>query len=225
MSKLAIDEVQFLDFKDDIAVVQRRLPHWSQPGTICFITWRTADSMPEPIVDAWVRDRASWLRIHDIDPTKQRWRQQLTSLSRELQLEYHRRFTTRWLNALDDCHGECVLRQPRLAGMIGQSLRHFNGERYLLTDYVIMPNHIHLLAAFTHEDAMLKQCESWKHYTAREINRATGRSGRFWQSDDFDHLVRSEEQFFHFRRYIADNFMALGIVKSEDYHYSVPLAT
>jgi len=68
-----------------------------------------------------------------------------------------------------------------------------------------MPNHVHLLAAFKNECQMLTQCEAWKHYQAVRINRAIGSSGRFWQQDSFDHLVRSVEQFEYFRRYIADN--------------------
>ena len=79
-----------------------------------------------------------------------------------------------------------------------------------LTDYVVMPNHVHLLAAFPDEDAMLTQCESWKHYTAGAMNRVLGRKGRFWQQDEFDHLVRSADAFDHFRRYIADNPLRRG---------------
>jgi len=73
------------------------------------------------------------------------------------------------------------------------------------TDFVVMPNHVHLLAAFPDEGSMLAQCESWKHYTATKINRFLGRSSRFWQQDGFDHLVRSVEQFEYLRAYIADN--------------------
>ena len=89
--------------------------------------------------------------------------------------------------------------------MVAESLRRFHGEQYVLSDFVVMPNHVHVLAAFADEQAMLAQCESWKHYTAHEINRALGRRGRFWQQDGFDHLVRSAEQYDHLRRYIADN--------------------
>jgi type I restriction enzyme R subunit len=52
---------------------------------------------------------------------------------------------------------------------------------------------------------MLAQCDSWKHYTATQINRRLHLKGRFWQQDGFDHLVRTVEQFEHLRRYIADN--------------------
>ena len=85
------------------------------------------------------------------------------------------------------------------------SLLHFDGDRYEMNDYVVMPNHCHLLVAFQGDDVMLKQCESWKRFTANAINKATSREGKFWQQDGFDHLVRSEEQFEHFRRYIAGN--------------------
>jgi type I restriction enzyme R subunit len=74
-----------------------------------------------------------------------------------------------------------------------------------MTDFVVMPNHVHLLAAFANEDGMLTQCEGWKHYQAVQINRVLGTSGRFWQQDGFDHLVRSIEQFEALRRYIAGN--------------------
>ncbi len=59
---------------------------------------------------------------------------------------------------------------------------------------------------------MLEQFESWKHFTARSINRKLGNRGRFWQQDGFDHLVRSVEQFEHFRRYIANNGIKSGPV-------------
>ena len=62
---------------------------------------------------------------------------------------------------------------------------------------------------------MLTQCEGWKHFQAVQINRAISSSGRFWQQDGFDHLVRSEEQFEHFRRYIADNPRKAGLSPGE----------
>lgn len=68
-----------------------------------------------------------------------------------------------------------------------------------------MPNHVHLLVAFPSEDAMLEQCDSWKHFTATKINRALGRKGRFWLQDSFDHLVRSQQQYDYLGGYLANN--------------------
>jgi putative transposase len=98
-----------------------------------------------------------------------------------------------------------LLRRPELGQIVAKSLKHFDGDRYDLTDFVVMPNHVHLLAAFRDAEQMLEQCESWKHYTATQINRRLSRKGRFWQQDGFDHLVRSLEQFEYLRTYIADN--------------------
>jgi type I restriction enzyme R subunit len=125
---------------------------------------------------------------------------------------------------LDAGHGAAVLRNPDLAKIVGDSLLHFDGDRYLLTDYVVMPTHVHVLAAFLDEDAMLLQCESWKHFTATKINRLIGAKGRFWQEDDFDHLVRSELHFEHYRRYIAENGPQARLKKDEYLHFSKSLA-
>ncbi len=197
--------LQVFDPAREYKVLDRRLPHWSQRGTICFITFRTWDSMPAKVVAAWRAERDAWLRRRGIDPNRVGWETRLRRSPSDLRRRFASYVSDRWNDHLDALHGACVLRQPPLARIVGGSLCRFDGDRYVLADYVVMPNHVHLLVAFPHEDAMLAQCESWKHYTAREINRALGRTGRFWQQDAFDHLVRSAEQFEHYRRYIADN--------------------
>jgi putative transposase len=101
--------------------------------------------------------------------------------------------------------GKCELRRRELAEIVLASLRHFDGQRYDLDCAIVMPNHVHLLVQF-HEGTMCRdQCESWLHYTAWQINKRLGRKGAFWQSEPFDHLVRSAEQFQYLRRYIEEN--------------------
>lgn len=197
--------MQTFDPRQEFAVVERRLPHWSQAGTIAFITWRTWDSMPAHVIEAWLAERDALLRQHGIDPSRGGWEAGVQTLPARVARALTLSVSARWNEHLDALHGTCVLRRPELARIVADSLRRFHGERYLLTDYVVMPNHVHLLAAFADEGAMLDQCDSWKHFTAREINRAPGRKGRFWQQDGFDHLVRSADDFENYRRYIADN--------------------
>ncbi len=55
------------DPEEDVLVVERKLPHWAQPGTIAFITFRTWDSMPAPVIQQWLSERSDWLRGHGID--------------------------------------------------------------------------------------------------------------------------------------------------------------
>ncbi len=110
------------------------------------------------------------------------------------------------------------MRDPALSKIVADSLVHFDRNRYRMGDFVVMPNHVHLLAAFPDEKTMSKQCTSWMHYTAHVINRRIGKCGHFWQSDPFDHLVRSPEQYDYLRTYIADNPKKARL-EAGQYHY------
>jgi putative transposase len=212
-------EIQFFDRDADFAITWRRLPHWSQPGTLTFITFRTRDSMPRPVVNAWVRERNRILDQHGIDPGGD-WRASLNDLPKAAQMELRFLLTVRWDSHLDCSHGACVLRDSKLAKIVGDSLRMFDGDRYELTDFVVMPNHVHVLAAFESEEAMLSQVAGWKRFTATQINKALARRGHFWQEDQFDHLVRNGNQFESLRKYIADNGPKLGLPPDQHLHWS-----
>jgi putative transposase len=214
---------RLFDDQSDIAIVERKLPHWSQAGTVAFITWRTLDSMPDMVVNQWFADRNRWLSAHAIDPDRPNWREKLHELDRRLVGAFLETFWNRWQDVLDDCHGACVLRTAELAEIVAESLSHFDNDRYLMLDFVVMPTHVHLLAAFPDEHAMLNQCESWKRYTATQINRRLKQHGRFWQQDGFDHLVRNEDQFAYLRRYVAENPQKARLRPGEFKHYSRPL--
>ena len=123
---------------------------------------------------------------------------------------------------LDRGYGECVCRQPALAKIVATNLAHFDATRYHLGDYVVMPNHVHLLVCLLGATEIEGQCRSWKRFTAGKINRALGRSGRFWQEVSFDHLVRSPEQFDALRAYIADNPKRANLRAGEFLQYVCP---
>ncbi len=207
--------VELFDPEADVLIVERRLPHWTQAGAICFITFRTHDSMPKAVLDDWFADRARWLREHGIDPNASNWKVALEKLDQQTVRAFLDRFWNRWHDALDACHGACLLRSRELSKIVSDSLNHFDGERYLMLDYVVMPNHIHMLCSFPDEEVMLAMCASWKHYTAVRINRRLAQQGRLWQQDGFDHLVRSETQFQYLRRYIAANPEKAGLRTGE----------
>jgi len=67
--------MQTFDPDQEFSIVNRALPHWSQAGTITFITWRTWDSMPKKVVLAWLAERDAWLRKHGINPQAKNWSQ------------------------------------------------------------------------------------------------------------------------------------------------------
>ena len=213
-------ELNYFDPNEGTAILYRKLPHWSQAGVVCFITCRLDDSMPRDVVERWHIDRREWLKAHGIDPDGSQWRAAVQVLDRSVQCEFFARFSGEWHEELDKCHGACLLKDPENSKIVADSLLKFNSDRYWMTDFVVMPNHMHLLVVFPDDDSMLKQCEEWKRFTGRRINQRTGNSGRFWQQDGFDHLVRSEAQFLHFRRYIANNPLKAGLRSGDFVLYS-----
>lgn len=213
--------IQVFNPAEEYAVWEgRRLPHWGQAGTVCFLTWRTWDSIPSDVLEHWRNERSQWLTDHGIDPMASDWKTQLLQRFPVEGRRYLNLIAERWENCLDEGRGACVLARPECRRVIHESLMHFDNDRYIMLDFVIMPNHVHLLAAFPNDEAMALQIRSWKRFTAGEINRRLGLSGRLWQTEDFDHLVRSEDQFQYFREYIAMNPRKAGLSVQERQHFS-----
>ena len=195
---------RLFDPKAPFSVGEHFRPHWSQAGAIVFITFRTADSIPRDVLERWNEQKLSWLKTH-ANITTTDWRRAVSDLSDDLRRKFWKTFDRCREDFLDTCHGKCVLRRRELAQIVADSLLHFDGERYRMGDFIVMPNHVHLLAAFPSEDELVRQCDSWLHFTARQINLQLGRKGKFWQQEPFDHLVRSETQYEYLREYIRDN--------------------
>src|SRR5262245_4687994 len=105
MTYISPMQYEFFDPNADLTIYYRRLPHWDQPGVMCFITWRTVDSIPAEVVQRWLVERATWLRQHKIDPQSINSREQVRNLSAEARRDYHVRFTSPWMECLDKCHG------------------------------------------------------------------------------------------------------------------------
>lgn len=122
---------------------------------------------------------------------------------------------------LDAGHGSCVLRDPRIAALVERALFFFDGQRYRLLAWVVMPNHVHVLieAGTTHSLASIVQ--SWKRETARKANDILGREGHLWQSDYYDRYIRNAEHFDRAVAYIHRNPVIAGLVREpQDWPYS-----
>ena len=192
------------DPKADLVISEGDRPHWSQAGAIVFVTFRSHDSIPQEVIQRWDREKNDWMQRRGY-ATDRDWSRIVPELSEQERREFYKHFNRCREGFLDTCHGRCLLRQPKLARIVADSLLHFDGERYRMGDFVVMPNHVHLLAAFPSHEAMREQFDSWLHYTAFRINQQIGEKGHFWQQEPFDHLVGSGEQYEYLRDYIADN--------------------
>ncbi|MBW7840888.1 MAG: transposase, partial [Chitinophagaceae bacterium] len=175
---------------EEVEHIKGNLPHWRQEHKLYFVTFRTADSMPQEKLKAWQEERDAWKR-HNPEP-----------LSPEQKKEYYSRFPAKVQAYLDAGYGECLLAKPEIKRMMEEAIRHFDGQRYKLDEFVVAANHVHVLVEPLGENQLSEILHSWKSFTANEINKATGRQGTFWQKESFDHLVRSEASLEKFREYI-----------------------
>jgi len=106
---------------------------------------------------------------------------------------------------LDVGYGECLLRDDRIAKIVADALHHFDGERYILHAYCIMPNHVHLVIEPLAGYDLLKIMTSFKRFTAREANGILCRTGDFWLAESYDHLIRHAADYEHAVGYLWDN--------------------
>jgi REP element-mobilizing transposase RayT len=178
---------------EEIENIKGNLPHWRQKGKMYFVTFRTADSMPQEKVKEWEEELQHWKK-NNPEP--------LTITQKK---EYYERFPAKMQKYLDAGYGACHLKKESIKIVVENALKHFDGERYKLDEYVVAANHVHALVQPIGEYELSGILHSWKSYTANIINEKTGERGKFWQKEYFDHLVRSEGSLKKFREYIGNH--------------------
>jgi REP element-mobilizing transposase RayT len=113
---------------------------------------------------------------------------------------------------LDRGWGACWLSDERVAELVEQALSAFDGTRYRLHAWTIMPNHVHVLPSVLPGIPLGTIVSSWKRFTARAANRVLGREGEFWQADYWDRFIRHEQHFSWTESYIDQNPVKAGLV-------------
>lgn len=153
-------------------------PHYDAPHLTQFVTFRLADTLPQEKLKEWKEDLAE-RRISDVQ-----YRQQAED----------------WL---DQGMGACWLKDERIACWVQDALLHFDGARYTLHGWVIMPNHVHVVFSPHEPHRLAEILHTWKSYTAKKANQLLGRTGAFWQEDYFDRYLRDESDLNETLTYLA----------------------
>ena len=165
--------------------------------------WLDANKLPAVLADSVLNPLAPILPNRTASLTEKQYK------------EFKRQRERIFNRSLDECHGECPLRNPALARIVGDAILRFAGERYDLDRFVIMPNHVHAIVQFRSGFALKTVNQSWMRYTARAINQYLNRRGAFWQPEPFDHIIRSSEQFKYLGAYIEANPQKAKLRKGE----------
>ena len=107
-----------------------------------------------------------------------------------------------------------------------QCCLHDNDIKYFLHVATIMPDHAHLIftpVVNSEKSEIYSLAEIMggiKGASAQLINRKLDRRGRVWQTESFDHVLRSSESLDAKIDYILDNPIRAGLAsKWEDYHW------
>ena len=172
------------------------LPHWKCRNAVYHVSFRLADSIPREIREKWNEER----RLLSNFAATGRGR-----LGKDEQDRLERLFSRKVEGFLDQGHGECLLENPEVADIVKNALHHFNGTRYVLHAWCIMPNHVHVITEPLAGWELSNIVHSWKSYTANIINRLLGRKGQLWQHEPYDHIIRSEREYRELIEYVWNN--------------------
>lgn len=174
------------------------LPHFDGGMITQFFTFRLFDSLPQTVLNGW-REQLKHCDLHEMEVVLQR------------RIEKY----------LDQNYGECYLRDERVAKMVQDSLLHFDGARYRLSAWVVMPNHIHFLLTPFEGFSLADIAHSLKSFTAYEANKILKRDGQFWMREPFDRYIRDAEHFEKTVAYIENNPVKAKLCKNQgDWKFS-----
>jgi REP-associated tyrosine transposase len=128
---------------------------------------------------------------------------------------------TRIDGELDNGLGACWLKQPEIASIVQDALLHFDGTRYRLLAWCLMPNHVHVVIEATAGVPLSDVVRSLKSFTARRANARLGRNGAFWHADYFDRFMRDESHFHRTVDYVEQNPVKARLVgRAADWPWS-----
>ncbi len=168
------------------------LPHYDSNYIHQFITFRLADSLPQ----TKLRQLEQELQVYPIDRQDVERRKQIEA----------------WLDAGMGC---CALRHPKMAAVMAETLLKFDGDRYQLCAWCVMPNHVHGLIR---PDASLARIvQSWKSYTGRwafahNAELGLGVPGKaLWMREYWDRYIRDDHHYRSVVEYIHNNPVQAGL--------------
>lgn len=113
-----------------------------------------------------------------------------------------------------------VLQTGRMANLFIDVLEHYRDQgAYLLHEFVVMPNHFHLL--ITPNTSLERSMQLIKGGFSFRAKRELEFCGGIWQTSFYDRRVRDAREFDAFRFYIHTNPVRRGLVQhGEEYPYS-----
>ena len=188
------------------------LPHLKREGATYFVTFREAGSLPKEVLLRFKQERQAILQHALAAKRPLTWHEQE---------QLFRWFAGRVDGYLDTGHGPTHLHEPELAHIVANAIQFFEGERYELRGWVVMPNHVHVVVRPKPGYSLSGILHSWKSFTSHQIcKRLPGKAAPFWQAESYDHLVRDDEDLHRCCHYTSANPVNAGLCdRAEDWKW------
>jgi REP element-mobilizing transposase RayT len=177
------------------------LPHWELAGATYSVTFRVHGSLPAEVVDRLHEERRRIARaIGGGRP--------LTAIE-EMHLGAY--MERRYDDALHDNVSIAPLANRDVADALARTLTFFEGERYRLEAWSIMPNHVHTVCTPLAAHTIANILHSWKSFSSNRLQEILGTSGVFWDREYYDRIVRDERDLADTVEYVLRNPEKAGL--------------
>lgn len=206
---------------------RRNLPHIFIKGYAFFVTTRLDGSIPtariKQLHNELENSKKTISAIQDL------------SIRKASNLKIQRKFFKEYELLLHHGnYGPHWLSDHAVAEIVKNSFHWGDPDKYQLYAFTIMPNHVHLVLKPVFQDSdnteqtppkrpndkgdyfLSNLLQSIKKYSAREANKVLGRKGKFWQHENYDHLVRDYDELLRCMDYTLNNPIKAGLAKAQD---------
>jgi REP element-mobilizing transposase RayT len=199
-----------LDYRE---FYRRNLPHIQPRGATFLVNFRLANSLPTEVVERLRADAEELekclLAIKDLKE------------KHLLRDKKQRELFNKWDDALHKSQsGPLWLKDEKIAEIVAYSIRYHDGKWFDVVAYRIMPNHVHLVLtpyelSETADYSLTKIMHNIKRNSANHANKVLGRTGSFWQHENYDHFVRDQADLERIVKYVLYNPVEAGLVKEQ----------
>jgi len=183
-------------------------PHWVVDFGCYAVTLRCRGTLPKA-VQAQLREIGAALEA-------------VEATSEEAE-SYRRRHFSILEHALDRSDGFCPFKSDATARQMMAYLEAYDSENLSFDQWVIMPNHLHLITrpmVCRGVDDFIRAWRRFKSRSARAMNQVLGRSGPFWQASWYDRWIRDSVEWNRWSDYLARNPVKAGLcAQPEAYPY------
>jgi len=199
-----------LDYRE---YYRRNLPHIQPRGATFLVNFRLANSLPAEVIEK-LRTEADQLEknLLRIKDSKEKL------LLRD---KAQRRLFAKWDDELHKSQsGPFWLKEDNVAEIVANAIHYHEGEWFDVEAYCIMPNHVHLVltpyeSSQIADYSLTKIMHNIRRNSANHANKVLGRTGSFWQHENYDHFARDESELERIIKYVLYNPVKANLVKEQ----------